>query len=861
IGVYLVLSRFMPFQGGERPTLDLILFMGTFTLPSLSPFAINELSRIVSNVLFGINAGFRALDYSEAGLLRSAGFVFIFLAVSVAVGLWWDWRRWLVSAGVFYVIFVVLFTTVFTNGNGLASGTVGSLAYWLEQQAVERGSQPPYYYVLWVPLYEYLPLFGFIVALLYVLAGRLKLKQAPLSSIFVLFVLFWAAMTWPAYSAAGEKMPWLVVHFAVPMILASGWIVGKLIEGPDWRTILRRGGWLAILIAPVGWAALVQTTSLLLAPPGQRPFSGHSLRQLDATQQFIAAALVLAISLAVLYWVWQRIGNAALGRTLAVLLLALLVVLTVRTAWTFAYVNFDYASEFLVYAHASPDVREVMGQIEDISRRTSGELSLPIAYTADGSYPFIWYLRNYPNATQLPKPPSGPSLDKPVIVAGDAEWDGIEPYLGDNYMCNQHNFLWWPMQDYDNLTWERVRYAITNPEMRAAVWDIIFRRDYRKYEKATGKTVRLSEWPLRDGFRFCVRRDVLAQVWSESAGPVQFSLEPSEAAPSLPNYAALEQPADAELKIEASLGQFGNMNAPHDVAVDAEGYLYVTDTNNHRIVKFSPEGQLVDTWDSTWWRDLETWQPGGCLDGSGNPLALGDGEFCEPWGIAAGPDGKIYVADTWNHRIQVFDADGQFLGQVGSFGQPDGSSVSSSPAKFYGPRDVAVDQENRVYVSDTGNKRIQVFSPHKDLGDSLNYLTSLGGPGIIEGRLDEPVGLTIGPDNLLYVADTWNQRIQVFTLDGAFVRQWPVVGWESQSTVNKPYLASDSAGRVYVSDPEHARIIIFDAEGTPLVVLRGAGGGFFQTPTGLALDTQDHLWVSDAANNRLLRFPAMEIRD
>jgi sugar lactone lactonase YvrE len=114
---------------------------------------------------------------------------------------------------------------------------------------------------------------------------------------------------------------------------------------------------------------------------------------------------------------------------------------------------------------------------------------------------------------------------------------------------------------------------------------------------------------------------------------------------------------------------------------------------------------------------------------------------------------------------------------------------------------------------------------------------------------------------LLYVADTWNQRIQVFTLDGAFVRQWPVVGWESQSTVNKPYLASDSAGRVYVSDPEHARIIIFDAEGTPLVVLRGAGGGFFQTPTGLALDTQDHLWVSDAANNRLLRFPAMEIRD
>ena len=112
-GIYMVLNHLMPFRGpstgseGKWPAWDLILFIGSFTLPFLAPPAINGLSRIASRLFFGIDAAFNALDYSDAGLLRSAGFVFILLAVSVAVGLWWDWRRWLPAAGVFYVISVV----------------------------------------------------------------------------------------------------------------------------------------------------------------------------------------------------------------------------------------------------------------------------------------------------------------------------------------------------------------------------------------------------------------------------------------------------------------------------------------------------------------------------------------------------------------------------------------------------------------------------------------------------------------------------------------------------------------------------------------------------------------------------------
>jgi uncharacterized protein (TIGR03663 family) len=873
--VYWLLRRLKPFRRGEWPAMDLIVFIGSFTLPSLSPIAINGLSRFLSNLFFGVNAAFNALDYSEAGLLRSAGIVFILLAVSVAVGLWWDLRRWLLSATVFYVIFIVLFTTVFTNGNGLASGTVGSLGYWLEQQEVQRGSQPWYYYGLLVPLYEYLPLIGFVAAVIYLLVRGLRPKAAPaaeapnestveldtsptategvrepisLKTAFVLFLIYWNAMTWLAYSAAGEKMPWLTTHFAVPLALTTGWIVGKLVEGVDWRTVLRRGGWIIILIAPVGLAALVQTLSpWLTAPAASRPFSGYGIGQLNTTMQFVSALLVLSAIVGILVWVWRRIGPSAIGRLLAMVALAVLAVATMRTAWIFSFINFDYASEFLVYAHATPDVREVMQQIEDISRRTSGELSLNIAYTADGSYPFIWYLRNYPNAVQLPNPPSRPDLEKPVIIAGDKEWAGIEPYLGDTYICNHHNFLWWPMQDYYNLNWDRIRYAVTNPEMRAALWDIVFRRDFRKYEQATDKTVRLSEWPLRDSFRFCIRRDVMAQVWSESAGPVTLAPSIEEVASDLPDYADLQRPIAAELVVSA-LGPRGNFNAPHDMALDADGFLYVADSNNHRIVKFSPEGEVVDTWDSTWWQGVQ-WKPG-CLDANDQPLALADGEFCEPWGITVGPDNKVYVADTWNHRIQVFTTAGEFLGQFGIFGQS-GSSVSSAPSQFYGPRDIVVSEQGDIYVSDTGNKRVQIFNP------DFSHRSSFGGPGIIEGRLEEPVGLTLGPDNLIYVADTWNNRIQVFTPEGVFQREWPIVAWESESIVNKPYLATDSAGRVYVSDPEGARVLVFDAVGTPLAVLGGLGSSLFQLPTGVVLDSQDHLWISDATNQRLLRFPSL----
>ncbi len=212
------------------------------------------------------------------------------------------------------------------------------------------------------------------------------------------------------------------------------------------------------------------------------------------------------------------------------------------------------------------------------------------------------------------------------------------------------------------------------------------------------------------------------------------------------------------------------------------------------------------------------------------------------------PDGTVYVADTWNHRIQHFSAEGQFLGSFGTFGQ------AESPTAFWGPRAVAVDQLGRVFVADTGNKRIVVF-------DAQGLpLGSFGGFGITLGGLDEPVGLDLAESGVVFVADTWNQRISVFQeVDEAVfeaVAEWPIDGWFGQSLDNKPYLAVDDQGSVCVSDPEGYRVLCFSSEGEFSIGWGsfGTGSGQFGLASGLAFDTRGGLWVSDPANNRLLHF-------
>ena len=142
------------------------------------------------------------------------------------------------------------------------------------------------------------------------------------------------------------------------------------------------------------------------------------------------------------------------------------------------------------------------------------------------------------------------------------------------------------------------------------------------------------------------------------------------------------------------------------------------------------------------------------------------------------------------------------------------------------------------------------FSPN---GEPLGQF---GGVGAENGQFQEPVGIGIDKDGNIFVADTWNQRIQKFDANFNFVTQWHVEAWDSQTVVNKPYLATDANGNVFVTDPDGARVIKFSNDGKLLSVFGSIGVDLssFNLPTGLAFDSQGNLYVADSGNQRILIF-------
>jgi DNA-binding beta-propeller fold protein YncE len=179
--------------------------------------------------------------------------------------------------------------------------------------------------------------------------------------------------------------------------------------------------------------------------------------------------------------------------------------------------------------------------------------------------------------------------------------------------------------------------------------------------------------------------------------------------------------------------------------------------------------------------------------------------------------------------------------------------TGEAPDALWGPRDVAVDSQGRVFVTDTGNKRVVVYDPDG------NFITQFGTAGLEQGQFDEPVGLAIDNQGNIYITDTWNQRIQVFKEEnGSFIpdRMWDIAAWYGQSLDNKPYIAVDPQGRVFTTDPEGYRVLEFDPEGK---IIRywgdfGTGPDAFGLVGSVTIDPNGRVWVTDTGNSRIMQF-------
>jgi len=245
------------------------------------------------------------------------------------------------------------------------------------------------------------------------------------------------------------------------------------------------------------------------------------------------------------------------------------------------------------------------------------------------------------------------------------------------------------------------------------------------------------------------------------------------------------------------------------------------------------------------------------------------GFFTWPRGIAVGPDNTIVVADSSNHRVQIFDEQGQNRFWLGGYGNGEG--------EFDCLAGVAVNRIGQFIIADRYNHRIQIFDP------SGHFLRTFGSQGSTDGKFNYPWGICTDALGFIYVCDKENHRIQVFQSDGTFVAKFGSMGDKPGQLEHPHYIAVSNTNRVIVSDSNNHRLQIFDVNGKVLTTFgsEGTEEGQFKFPRwvnifkiqaallnivylktrtniftfrGVAVDEQGFIFVADSGNNRIQIF-------
>ncbi|MBN1354287.1 MAG: hypothetical protein JW994_06435, partial [Candidatus Omnitrophica bacterium] len=272
---------------------------------------------------------------------------------------------------------------------------------------------------------------------------------------------------------------------------------------------------------------------------------------------------------------------------------------------------------------------------------------------------------------------------------------------------------------------------------------------------------------------------------------------------------------------------------PLGLALDRKtGYLYVADTNNHRIQKFDSNGLYIGT--------IGTGRPGSAHN-----------QLCYPRGIDTDDESNLYVADTNNHRIQIFDKHGKHIGTIGT-----GIAGSSNNQLNY-PKGVCV-RGDIIYVSDTNNHRIQKFNKNRifigTIGSGIRSDNPESGYGF-----NQPDSVSFNNEGHLYVVDTGNHCLKVFTEGDQYLNTIGKTVKGSISQFNYPRgFAADSKGNRYVVDSDNNRILIFSKNDDYIGMLgtgeEGTGNYQFNRPRAVYIDNEDNIYVCDMGNHRIQKY-------
>ncbi len=305
----------------------------------------------------------------------------------------------------------------------------------------------------------------------------------------------------------------------------------------------------------------------------------------------------------------------------------------------------------------------------------------------------------------------------------------------------------------------------------------------------------------------------------------------------------------ADVKVIGTRGVgVGQLNKPRSVAVDAQDNLYVVDMTG-RVQKFDSNGVFQLSWQ------------------------MPQTDLGKPKGMCRDQEGNIVVIEPHYSRVNHYSPEGKLLLQWGMRGTNDGQlSV---------PRAAAVDSRNEIFVTEyLERERLQKFllpAPESSAGISNHapvWEASIGKAGNAPGEFNRPEGICVDSQDRVYVADSCNHRIEIFSSDGKLLRVYGKPG-KGVGQLSYPYdVCVDHEGRQYVCEFGNSRIQVFDAQDRPIEIIGGRGSepGRFSNPWGVALDSAGNLYVADSQNHRvqklirnskseIIRNPKSEIRN
>jgi len=271
------------------------------------------------------------------------------------------------------------------------------------------------------------------------------------------------------------------------------------------------------------------------------------------------------------------------------------------------------------------------------------------------------------------------------------------------------------------------------------------------------------------------------------------------------------------------------------VAVDSQDRLYVLIRSKNGLLIFDRDGRFLKSW--------------------------GEELFERPHGLFIGPDGSVYVVDDWGHSVFKFTPDGEQLMLIETKNNPadTGYVRAEKPAKragppFNEPTGCALSAEGEIYVTDGyGNARVHKFTSGGEL------LFSWGEPGSAPGEFNTVHGVCIDEDGLVYISDRMNARVQIFTPQGEFVKEWSDARYPNNMCIDAErnrYVAEMGCVLLYGREPvlnkPPARITVRDASGQVLSEWGEddpMGSGRYFVPHSIAVDSRGDLYVSEVTTS------------